>query len=342
VASQLHYLLAMSVKTQAIVIWAIDAFEPSHELIASAISVLRSFSFLGWRIQPVYVLTPNQLNLTSDFVEYASFSVALAYKPAAQKALQELLSHISLPGLMPGEVLALDSPSSQQSAEALSRFAQKLNARAIVTSSHARTGLGRFILGSFSETLLYKSEVPVLIVHPHLENHVTHSHSIQNIFFPTDFGPESESMFRAAVNLAKTFDAKLTLFHSVPHPIEPVLQSGVYLLGGGWMPIQNYLGNEVQKGKRRAEAWARWAFTQKKVKVETRIHVDGGSISDLILGIVKNESFDMIAMAAQSGPVSIALLGSITRKVVRHASCPVWVLRESASEHKRSKKIQAA
>jgi nucleotide-binding universal stress UspA family protein len=330
----------MGAKNKEIVIWAVDPFEQSDELVASAVSALRNFSFLGWHIQPCYVLTPNQLNLTSDFVEYASFSVALAYKPAAKKALQGLLSHVSLPGVLPGEVLALDSPSSQASAEALSKFAQNLNAKAIVTSSHARSGLGRFLLGSFSETLLYKSEVPVLVVHPHLENHITHS--IRNIFFPTDFGPSSEVMFREAVQLAKTFDAKLTLFHSVPHPIEPVLQSGVYLLGGGWMPIQNYLGNEVEKSKRRAHAWARWAKSQKKVDVESKIHVDGGSVADLILGIVKNQSFDLIAMAAQSGPVALALLGSVTRQVVRHASCPVWVLRESKTEIRRSKKVQAA
>jgi nucleotide-binding universal stress UspA family protein len=330
----------MGVKNQALVIWAVDPFDQSEQLVASAVSALRNFSFLGWRIQPVYVLTPNQLNLTTDFVEYASFSVALAYKPAAQKALQELLSHISLPGVLPGEVLALDTPSSQASAEALSRFALNLNAKAIVTSSHARSGLGRFLLGSFSETLLYKSEVPVLVVHPHSENHVTRS--IRNIFFPTDFGPASETKFREAVSLAKTFDAKLTLFHSVPHPLEPVLQSGVYLLGGGWMPIQNYLGNEVEKGKRRAQAWARWAKSQKKVDVETRIHVDGGSVADLILRIVKEDGFDLIAMAAQSGPIALSLLGSVTRQVVRHSSCPVWVLRESTAENKRLKKIQAA
>jgi nucleotide-binding universal stress UspA family protein len=200
--------------------------------------------------------------------------------------------------------------------------------------------LGRFLLGSFSETLLYKSELPVLVVHPHLEYHATHS--IRNIFFPTDFGPGSEMMFREAVQLAKTFDAKLTLFHSVPHPIEPVLQSGVYLLGGGWMPIQNYLGNEVEKSKRRAQAWARWAKAQKRVEVESKIHVDGGSVADLILDIVKNQKFDLIAMAAQSGPVALALLGGVTRQVVRHASCPVWVLRESKAENKRSKKVQAA
>jgi nucleotide-binding universal stress UspA family protein len=330
----------MGAKNEAIVIWAVDPFEQSHELIASAVSALRNFSFLGWRIQPVYVLTSNQLNLTSDYVEYASFSVALAYKPAAKKALEELLLNVSLPGILPGEVLALDSPSSQQAAEALSRFARNLDAKVIVTSSHARSGLGRLLLGSFSEILLYRSEVPVLVVHPHLENHITRS--IRNIFFPTDFGPNAETAFCEAVNLAKNFDAKLTLFHSVPHPIEPVLQSGVYLLGGGWMPIQNYLGNEVQKVKRRARAWARWAGSRKKVKVDTRIHVDGGSISDLILGIVKDEGFDLIAMASQSGPISVTLLGSITRRIVRHASCPVWVLRKLTEEIDGSKKIQAA
>jgi hypothetical protein len=76
----------MGAKNQEMIIWAVDPFEQSDQLVASAVSALRNFSFLGWSIQPVYVLTPNQLNLASDFVEYASFSVALAYKPAARIA----------------------------------------------------------------------------------------------------------------------------------------------------------------------------------------------------------------------------------------------------------------
>ena len=73
------------------------------------------------------------------------------------------------------------------------------------------------------------SQVPLVVVHPHL--HVT-PRIYSNILFPTDFGPISETFFRKVVDLARSFGAKVTLFHSIPYPIEPVLQSGVYLTGG--------------------------------------------------------------------------------------------------------------
>jgi nucleotide-binding universal stress UspA family protein len=36
---------------------------------------------------------------------------------------------------------------------------------------------------------------------------------------------------------------------------------------------------------------------------------------------------DLIAMGAESGPWTTALVGSIARDVVREAHCPVWLLR---------------
>jgi nucleotide-binding universal stress UspA family protein len=51
------------------------------------------------------------------------------------------------------------------------------------------------------------------------------------------------------------------------------------------------------------------------------------STSDAVLKIANKEKVDLIAMAAQSGPVSSALLGSATRQVIRNAIKPIWILR---------------
>lgn len=307
-----------------VLIWALDAFEPPGELMNTAVATLKRLATqLEAGIEPVYILTPGQINLSTEFSEMSSIPITENYRPAAVKALNETLKDQPIPNLLPAHVVTSDVSSSSQAAEALSLYALERGAEAILVSSHGRSGLGRFFLGSFAETLVLHSQVPLVVVHPHLK--VTEK--FKKILFPTDFGPISESSFRKVVDLAKNFEAKVTLFHSVPYPIEPVLQSGVYLLGGGWMPIHAYLGNEVERRQRRADAWARWAKHQKGVEVEPLLNAEGGSISELTIELAEKQSFDLIAMAAQSGPISSALIGSVARQVIRHSPCPVWVLR---------------
>jgi nucleotide-binding universal stress UspA family protein len=311
-------------------IWALDAFESSAEMLEAAVRTIKQLDHLQANIKPVYILTPGQLNLPTEFAEFTAYPMTSNYKPAALKALQGLLKGVSLPRLLSPEVISLEVSSSYQAAEALSRYATIHEARAIVASSHGRSGIGRFILGSFAETLLFKSTVPVIVVHPQpVQKSSTQivKSEIRKILFPTDFGPVAERSFRSVVELAKELDAQVTLFHSVPHPVEPVLQSGVYLLGGGWMPIHTYMGKEVERRQRRADAWARWAKTQMGVQVTPFLNTEGGSVSDLVLGLVEKDSFDMVCMATRSGPISSALIGSVARQVVRHAACPVWILK---------------
>ena len=81
---------------------------------------------------------------------------------------------------------------------------------------------------------------------------------------------------------------------------------------------------------RHAEAWARWARRQ-GTEVETLVDAQGENIVDSIVYLAKKEEIDLIAMEAHSGPIRTALVGSITRQVIRQSDCPVWVLRETAA-----------
>jgi len=309
---------------QPLFIWAIDAFESSRELMGSAEKVFRQLAPFGAQILPVYILTPAQFNIGAEVGDISSLPPSIAeYRPAAMKALKGLLRGRKIDGLLDPEIISLETASARQSAEALSGFAVQENAKAIVVSSHNRSRLERFILGSFADTLLYTAEVPVLVLHPQRDE----AGSFQNILFPTDFGPNAEIEFRHAVSLAQEMKSSVVLFHSVPYPLEPVLQSGVYLLGGGWMPILNYAGNEVQRRSRRAYAWARWALAQHGVRVEVDIRGEGGGVADLIVERASEGDIDLIALSSHGGWLAAALLGSIARQVTRNANCPVWVFR---------------
>jgi nucleotide-binding universal stress UspA family protein len=64
------------------------------------------------------------------------------------------------------------------------------------------------------------------------------------------------------------------------------------------------------------------------IKVRTFLDSSAVSIKESIQGIAAQENVSLIAIEARSGAAKSALLGSISRQVIREASCLVWVLRE--------------
>lgn len=310
------------------VVWAIDAFETDKKLHRNAVKMLLAISEkTGAEIEPVYILSLAQLNLTSD----VPGPWILNYRPAAEKALQTLVSDFYIPNLKRPQVLMQKSSSNIEATMLISKYAKSVSADLIVVSSHSRTGVSRLLLGSFTETLILHASVPVMVVGTHLHE----LPALDHIIFPTKFGSHSKFIFRRVVLLAKALNAHLTLFHSVPPlTIEPLFQSGVYLLGGAWIPVQSYFANEVERKKRRIKLWCQWA-RQKNIRTDYEIQSEGGDIAESILNLAERKKSGFIAMEGQSGRISAALIGSVTRQVLRHSTCPVWVIRYSMEAEKR-------
>ncbi len=301
------------------ILWAVDAFDPPSEILTQTVRVIRQLTdrFEGASVEPVYVLSPTQLNLSTEF----SSPWLIQYRSSARQALERMIKDIHLEGLEPPRVMVRNLSSTSAVVKALSDYAASARFDVIVASTHGRSGFSRLILGSFAETLLYRSKVPVVVVGPHM----TRKGALEHVLYPTDFGQYSRNNFRYVVEVTRQMGARLTLFHSVPHPIEPVFQSGVYLLGGSWVPVQAYFNDEVIRRTEHAERWVKWAEGQ-GVQTELVLDTQGGEISDHILSLIDRRRVSVVMMEAHSGPVTAALVGSITRQVIRHADCPVWVM----------------
>lgn len=316
------------------IIWAIDAVHEPGELHEQTVHALEALSRVtGTRIIPVYVLSPAQLDLSVEF----SGSWLEHYKPAAQKVLESYIKSVRLKNLDAPTVIIQNRPSLRHAVEALDRFAVAAEAELIVLGTHGRKGAWRLLLGSFAETLLLRSTVPVLTIGPHSKPIA----DFNGILFPTDFSRTSKNMFKYIVEVTKDLKAKITLYHSVPNLIEPIFQSGVYLFGGAWIPVRNYFDEEVDQRKKHGDAWAKWA-TKQGVSTEFILDDRGGSISERILEVAARDEIGVIAMASRSGPVSSAMIGSVTRQVVRTAPCPVWVLHNVPTVKSAREKIRKA
>ncbi len=317
------------------ILWAMDAFDKLERAQETELRMLRRIAArTPVEIVPIYALSPDELGLSIEF----SGQWAEAYVPAAKKALAQKLKGVELPGLQEPHVLIQHRPSLKGTVEVLSHFAAVERYDLILTASHGRKGLQRLMLGSFAEELLLQSQVPVLVTGVHAgEEHSSHP-LVQDdqplrILLANDLVDSSTPIFEKAFELTTRLKAHMTLLTAMPRPAEQVFQSGVYLISGGWVAADVLLKDEAA---RQRQVGAQLVARAHESGIPGQLIVDEQtpSVVDSILKHARETQADFILMAAESGPIATALIGSVTRQVVRSAPCPVWVFRLNGNRAK--------
>lgn len=144
---------------------------------------------------------------------------------------------------------------------------------------------------------------------------------LRTILAPVDFSARSLKALDIAVSLARQFGADIILLHVKDTIIPPTRYESASI---------RRLRREVWlDGKRRLAALA-----SKRVKplVAVRHHVAQGSPHAVIVDIAAKSQADLIVMASEGRTgLKRVLIGSVAERVVRHAGCPVLIVRS----HKR-------
>jgi len=293
-------------------IMAVDPFsgfdlEPTWHLVHSLSSQFDA------KVQAAYVLAPTSMNWTGDF----SGPWMKKYMPIAEAKLAEVL-----PDDVPQSVIPCKSPGLQAAVQALVNFAEKEDAQYLVITTHARKGLERLAMGSFAESVILTSKIPVLVINP------THKvpKTVRKILVPTDLSKKSEKFLTAIGDYAKSLHAEIVLFHKQPDPLDPIIQQGVYSLGGGWVSVQNYIDEEfVQKNQQvqKFEALLR----KRDINVSHVFDTSPEGLIESIERAAKDSGADMVSVLTQTGTWGAALLGSVAQGLVRNSTLPVLVRR---------------
>lgn len=316
------------------IIWSIDAFEEKEDLQAKAARVLGVFQNKTFaEIEPVFVLGSTELNWPVDY----STDWMREFQTNLRTHLEDVLLTTGFPHILTPKILVEPLASTSAAVETLLDYAIKQHADLIIVSSHGRRGLDRFFLGSFAETLLVHSAVPILVIGSGIKVEPQFS----RILFPTEFGDYAREVFRRTVSAAKQMNASILLYHAVPMPARIVMDTGYYpsLYGveGEMVSLEDFLRIQTDHQMKRAQSWAEWAKTE-GVECAVQVETANDPVDDLICREATNGGCDLIVMEGQSGPLKVALLGSIARNVVRAGPCPVLVfprnsLIEKEKEH---------
>jgi nucleotide-binding universal stress UspA family protein len=292
------------------IIWAVDTIE-GKEFQNGPMAVLGALArSTQAAVEPVHILNPPYA--TQGATEFRE-----AFQGLAEKRMFELCQGSDIPTMSAGKVLINPSYSSGAAVKALIDYAEKRNADAIVVATHAKTGIPRFFLGSFAESLLLKSTVPVLTVNPATKVR----ERISKILFPTTFRSPFRSGFNQAARLAKILDARLTVLYK-----EPALP-----IGYATLDLRDYIVKEAAEREKQAKEWQDWAA---RFNVPVDIHLDNvpGNVPEAIDSYAREKDFDLIVMVSQADPVLVTLAGSMARQMVRSAPCPVLVMRAEPEE----------
>jgi nucleotide-binding universal stress UspA family protein len=295
------------------VLWAVDISAPEPRLQHAVAGALRALTH-GKRvaIEPVHVLSSSQAGVPQEIFEK---NVKYFERPTEQK-LRKWISKVKLTGLVKPSLVIWKSVYLRSDIDALMKHAKNKGADLIAITTHARQGLSRFLLGSFAETLLLHSRIPLFVVNPRSKV----PKQFKRILFPTDLSAGSRKIFEKMVSVATFLDAEIILYHWMMPYHE---QTGLALA-----PTTFYKITERERRRSRREKldeWVSWAEKQ-GAKVQVRINCRKTSAPDAILSEARKLDAVFIAIAAQSGPLATVIVGSTVRKVVRHADCPVWVL----------------
>lgn len=141
---------------------------------------------------------------------------------------------------------------------------------------------------------------------------------IKKILVPVDFSGPSDKAVHYAKQFAEQFDATLTLLHVV----EPI----VYPAELGYVPLSP---EDLEQGRLdglRKRLTELASGVGGGVKTESLLRL-GRSWKEVV-DLAKSDDYDLIIVSTHGYTgVKHALLGSVTEKVVRHAPCPVLVVR---------------
>jgi nucleotide-binding universal stress UspA family protein len=305
------------------IIWAFDPFAKSPELQRSAASAIRSIQ-AGSRsstiVQPVHFSFPYPRPIPRAALKFYRESLV---RDAGER-LRKISRSARIENLRPLRVVFAPDRSVKARADSLLAQAAKERADLIVISSRARKGLSRLFVGSFAETLLLQSPLPVLVVNPSWRSE---SARFKRVLFPTDFSEASFVAFLDALPLVERWGARLEIYHKVQYDlldVAPFVQASnvkSYYSQG----YRGYLEHLHEKA-------GAWQLEARHYGVTATVHFNYSVFGDVAEGILRvaRRRADIVAMAATSGIIKTKLMGSVTRRIVREARCPVWVLRPGA------------
>lgn len=151
----------------------------------------------------------------------------------------------------------------------------------------------------------------------------------KRILVPVDFSECSRNALAKAEDVARAFEAELTVLHVWEPPLYVFPEVMVDIPGEKSQTIEQYA--RIRASEEMRDFIERTLSDPARGATKTRIEC--GHPSQGIVDVATEGAFDLIVMGTHGRRgLPHLLLGSIAEKVVRHAPCPVMTVRDHADD----------
>jgi universal stress protein A len=145
--------------------------------------------------------------------------------------------------------------------------------------------------------------------------------TIQKIACCVDFSDNAEAAFRTAMEMAKKYEAKLSVVHVQPPVVDPIL------IDPDW-----YQPQEAPKKTliSRVEEKVRETYgTRSEKDIESEMVILYGHISSEIINFLEKEKVNLVILGAYgTSGMGLVVFGSVAKRVAHRAHCSVMIVRE--------------
>ncbi len=195
----------------------------------------------------------------------------------------------------------------------------------IIIGTHGWTGFNLVLFGSVAERVIQRAPCPVLSIPDRSPEETTGMHSLtiqpRQMVLPIDFSDCSIDAYEYGVQMAKWFDASLTLVHA----IEPLSYSLDFSLTH---PLEEKANRK--KVEQRLQALTA-VLTEEGLSARYEL-MEKHSV-EAILEAGSAQQADLLVMGTHSRKgLSRLILGSTTSKVLRHSPYPILTVKSPKFE----------
>jgi nucleotide-binding universal stress UspA family protein len=238
---------------------------------------------------------------------------------ATQAKLEQEAAHLKAEGFQVTTITV-----EEDAADAIVQEAEKDPGTLIAISTHGRSGIGRWMMGSVTDKVVRQAINPVLVVRARAGEVTSSAPQLKQVVLPLDGSERSGIAVTHAIEMAKALNVGVTLVRS----ISPMAYGDTF---ADYVPsMYENLADEIKTDVQDFLAHQAQQLRAAGVANVAEKAVDGYAASAILDEV--GEVGDSIVVMATHGRAGIGrwVLGSVSDRVIRHSTGPVLVVRPGA------------
>ncbi|MFH1142066.1 MAG: universal stress protein [Chloroflexota bacterium] len=279
----------------------------------------------GLKLQPTLlrVIEPTPEEIRSRMGGKAPSPIPEVARKEAEQYLEKISTYLGKSVPSPRAVVVDGDPAVEIIAEA-----EKSPLAIVAMSTHGRSGLARWLIGSVAEKVLLYSSNPLLLVHPKPRSPIATEPKLTTLLVPLDGSTVAEQVLPHVVELGKGLGISVVLVRvtwSLADYYSHLDTTDAY----GAVPHVDYtqIAKEVDDDAMNYLKVCSAKLSQQGVRKVSE-HLAHGDPAAAIVSLADETPNSLIAMTTR-GRTGLArtLLGSVADRVVRHSGEPVFIVR---------------